>query len=245
MGIVFVPARRRGFPNRGVRMDDVGDRNRRLAQRWFQEVWNEQRAETIDELMSPDFIGRLEGWPVATRESFYEHHERLLEAIPDFHVEIEEIVVDGSTVVIRWRFTGNHTGTGFGIPPSGKEVNVVGVAWMVWRDGQIVEGWDSWNMGEFLVRLANIRVGEIQERHGLTRRQAEVALRMAGRRTHKEIARGLDIRPNTARRHCQDVLRRLGVHRREDVATVLASAVDKSGSQERHPAFPDTESARP
>lgn len=67
-------------------------------------------------------------------------------------------------------------------------------------------------------------MGEIQQRHDLTARQAEVALLLARRMSSKEIARELGIRPNTARRHAQAVLRRLGLHSRNDVRDVLLSS---------------------
>jgi DNA-binding CsgD family transcriptional regulator len=63
--------------------------------------------------------------------------------------------------------------------------------------------------------------GMVSDRFGLTVRQAQVAVLMAARRTHKEIASQLAIRPNTARRHCEQVLLRLGVHSRDDVARLL------------------------
>jgi DNA-binding CsgD family transcriptional regulator len=62
----------------------------------------------------------------------------------------------------------------------------------------------------------------IRERFGLSARQAEVAVLMARRRTYKEIAHALGIRPNTARRHCEQVLARLGVHSRDEVEGRLA-----------------------
>jgi DNA-binding CsgD family transcriptional regulator len=62
----------------------------------------------------------------------------------------------------------------------------------------------------------------MRDRFGLSARQVEVAMLMANRRTHKEIARALGIRPNTARRHCEQVLVRLGVHSRDEVEGVLA-----------------------
>ena len=63
----------------------------------------------------------------------------------------------------------------------------------------------------------------VSERFGLTVRQAQVAVLMAARRTYKEIAAQLAMRPNTARRHCEQVLLRLGLHSRDDVARVFES----------------------
>lgn len=59
---------------------------------------------------------------------------------------------------------------------------------------------------------------------GLTPRQREVALLLARGRSNKAIARELGIRPKTARRHTEDVLHRLGIARRSEVAALLVSA---------------------
>jgi DNA-binding CsgD family transcriptional regulator len=69
---------------------------------------------------------------------------------------------------------------------------------------------------------ARVDAASVRDRFGLSARQAEVAMLMASRRTHKEIARALGIRPNTARRHCEQVLARLGVHSRDEVEAMLA-----------------------
>lgn len=42
-------------------------------------------------------------------------------------------------VLVYWRFTGTHTGELFGIPPTGRQVDIVGTDLLTLRDGQIVE----------------------------------------------------------------------------------------------------------
>jgi len=59
---------------------------------------------------------------------------------------------------------------------------------------------------------------DISRRHGLTRREAEVAAALAQRFSNAEIAQALGISPNTALRHTERVLAKLGVHTRLDVA---------------------------
>lgn len=61
----------------------------------------------------------------------------------------------------------------------------------------------------------------LRERFGLTARQAEVAILLAGRRTNPEIADMLCISQHTARRHTEAVLGKLSVRDRRDVADVL------------------------
>lgn len=57
----------------------------------------------------------------------------------------------------------------------------------------------------------------LMERFGLTRRQCDVALCLARRRTNSEVARALSISPHTARRHTELVLAKLGVASRLEV----------------------------
>jgi len=61
----------------------------------------------------------------------------------------------------------------------------------------------------------------ISSRYGLTRREAEVAAALARRFSNAEIAQALGISPNTALRHTERVLAKLGVHTRLDVAARL------------------------
>lgn len=72
-------------------------------------------------------------------------------------------------------------------------------------------------------RDAPADAAELRQRFRLTPRQAEVALLLANRRTNKEIARELGIARHTARRHTEAVLRKLGVHDRNDVHRVLVA----------------------
>ena len=208
--------------------DPESARNRAVAIRWFEEIWNQRRTESIDELWAPGGVGHIEGGPTVSKEDFKEARRQLLDALSDFRVELLDVRADGETVFIQRRFTGTHDGLGLGIPPSGRTVDELGLTKLVFRDGRMVEGWDSWNRAAMLARLSTPTLSEIQRVHGLTVRQAEVARLMVERRSAKEIARTLDIRPNTARRHCQAVLRRLGLHNRNHVAGVLLEASESA-----------------
>jgi DNA-binding CsgD family transcriptional regulator/predicted ester cyclase len=207
-------------------MNELERRNEAAALRWFDEVWNQRREETIDELWAPGAVGHVEGAPSITMLEFKDVRRELLTAFPDFHVEVISVIARDREVVLHWRLMGTHDGPGFGLRPTGKSIEEQGMTRFIFENGQVVEGWDSWNMGAMLNGLATFTVSEIAERHGLTARQAEVAQLLAERRTYKEIAKALQIRPNTARRHCQAVLSRLGLHRKEDVAEVLFGRAD-------------------
>jgi steroid delta-isomerase-like uncharacterized protein len=198
---------------------------RSLSIRWFEEVWNQRRAEVIDELWAEDAIGHIEGLEgEVTRDDFKVHHTDLLRALPDMHFRLGKVMVDGNESVVEWEVTGHHTGEGLGSPPTGRLVRFKGVTWMVWEGGRIAGGWDKWNRGKVIQRLARVDEQEVIHHYGLTAREAEVAFLMAERATHKEIAKELGIKPNTARRHCERVLQKLDVHWKGDVEAALLRA---------------------
>lgn len=210
-----------------------------LVLRWYYEIWNQRREATIDELCSDEFHAWIEGVPVPIgKDGFRAHYHALTEAVPDCKMNVLLVSVEEPNALVSWEFSGTHLGPGLGIPPTGRPIHFPGLTWMVWKDGILTGGRDSWNRGKVLIDLMRARQDELMDEHGLTRRQAEVALLLAGRRTDKEISRELEIRPNTARRHAAMVLRKLGLHRRSDVEGIVGP-VALSGLPEQGSDLPE------
>lgn len=134
-------------------MPSIEETNRALAHRWFDEVWNRREEALIDELFHPEASAWMEGYGRAGRGAFREQRTALLTAFSDLHVDAAETVAQGDVVVVRWRFRGTHDGDGLGIAATGLSVDVPGITWIVFRDGQIVDGWDAWNQGALLAML--------------------------------------------------------------------------------------------
>ena len=49
-------------------------------------------------------------------------------AFPDIRFETGEMIGEGDTVAHRWTFTGTHRGALMGVEPTGRRVEVAGVA---------------------------------------------------------------------------------------------------------------------
>ncbi len=121
-----------------------------LLRRWFQEVWNERRTETIDELLAPQSICHADGDVLRGRDAFKARmYVPFVSALPDLHVEVDD-VADGDQVVIRWHASGTHTGEGLGFPPSGRTGEFRGMTWVRVSEGKLVEGWQSSNIPEII-----------------------------------------------------------------------------------------------
>jgi steroid delta-isomerase-like uncharacterized protein len=128
--------------------------NEVLVRRWFAEVWNERNLAAIDELVDPSSvghteIGRLQGIP-AWREMF----DSFVHAMPDLRTEIEDVIADDTRAVVRWHFTGTHTGAMEGIAPTNRTVGGRGTTWFRIANGRVAEAWDTWNQAAFFESLA-------------------------------------------------------------------------------------------
>jgi steroid delta-isomerase-like uncharacterized protein len=206
-----------------------------VAVRWFEEWWNQRSDDVMEEITTPDCLSVVQGLDGGlNREGLRDYRRAWLNAVPDLRVEIPLVVTEGTTVVVHWRATGTHLGAGLGIPPSGRSVDITGLTKIEFQNGLMHRGVDHWNRGEMIASLMQVRMQELQKHAGLTAREAQVALLMADRLTHTEIASELKIKPNTARRHCEKVLFKLGVKRRQQVAQALGripgSVLNRHGS---------------
>jgi len=106
---------------------------RELTTRLIEEVWNGAREESAYELVDARYAGGPDGllaWHRDRRSSF-----------PDQRYDIEQIVVDGDTVAVRWRGRGTQTGTFGPVPPTGRTVDYHGATFLRFDEGGVVAVW--------------------------------------------------------------------------------------------------------
>ena|ERR1700682_1982749 len=138
-----------------------------LIHRWFDEVWNQGREETVDELFAPDGIGHGLGEGIADVNGpagFKVFLRNMRSAFPDVHIGIEDTIVHESKAVVRVVLEGTHLGEGLGLPPTGRRVSITGVVIVRVAGGQIAEGWNSWDQLGLLRQLGAIPAPEAPDR---------------------------------------------------------------------------------
>ena len=112
---------------------------------WFDELWNQGRSDTIDRLLAED--GRAHGLgpaPIVGRAQFHAFYQQFRQGFPDVHVKVTHAVTEGDMVTVYCHVTGTHTGPGWG-SPSGAPVDFRGFCMARVRDGQMVEGWNTFD----------------------------------------------------------------------------------------------------
>ncbi|SRR5579859_479272 len=122
--------------------------NKAIVHRWFEEVWNQGREATIDELFAQDgvTIGLGESdvevrGPIQFKTFFH----NLRTTFPDMHITIEDTLAEGDKVVVRVKIEGTHRGDGIGVPASGQRICVAGIFIIRFANGKFVEAWNSWD----------------------------------------------------------------------------------------------------
>ena len=67
---------------------------------------------------------------------------------------VERVIGEGDWVAVLWRMEGKHEGPLGGLEATNREVQVQGTTWLCFKEGRIVEGCDTWNLGALLASLS-------------------------------------------------------------------------------------------
>jgi steroid delta-isomerase-like uncharacterized protein len=114
------------------------EEHKAIARRFFEEVWNQQKLEAIDEIFAATVV--LNGQPVA-RDAFRQLVAARRAAFPDIHVTVEDQVAEGDKVATRRTWQATHRGPFRGIDATGKWVKWSQISIVRLADGKIVEDW--------------------------------------------------------------------------------------------------------
>lgn len=114
-----------------------------IVEQLNKEVYREGNLELIDELYAEDYVEHNPALPdeIRGREDVREKIGMFVSAFSNATGSTEDIVVEDDTVADRHRFKAIHDGEFMGIPPTGNEVDVEGMAFHRFEDGKIAETW--------------------------------------------------------------------------------------------------------
>jgi steroid delta-isomerase-like uncharacterized protein len=121
------------------------------------EAINNRNLDILDELHSQNFVSyanppRLDKVGLEQSKKFLAD---ILSSFPDLHTSIEEILVEGDAIAYRWVLKATHTGfsPSLPIPPTGKEVTLIGCSLLHVKDGKFVDEWEYWDQTALLEQL--------------------------------------------------------------------------------------------
>jgi predicted ester cyclase len=117
--------------------------NVETLRRLYEDVWNGADPSTAAELVHKSY--RIHDRELAERLRGPELYRALAdgtrEAFPDATFAIEDTVAAGDRVALRWTMTGTHEGASFGVEPTGRRVELVGIEIDRFEEGLLAESW--------------------------------------------------------------------------------------------------------
>ena len=110
--------------------------------------------------LSDEFVDH-DGTGIApTKDGARQLFNALIAAFPNLRFDIEDIMESDDKVVARARVTGNHKGDLFGIPPSGKNVDVQAIDIVRFDDdGLVSEHWGVMDMMSMMQQVGAVPSG--------------------------------------------------------------------------------------
>lgn len=137
----------------------MSEANKKLIQRWFEEVWNKRRRDAIPEMLAPDTVIHEAGEAVRGPDGFYPFFDRMQATFSDLQVSFHDAVTEADKVCLRWSCTMRHTGGGLGVPPTNKIVTTTGMTLVRVAEGKIRECWQNWDMLALMQQIQGAGVG--------------------------------------------------------------------------------------
>src|SRR5215203_4027377 len=124
--------------------------NKAVVRRLYEEAFGQGKPEVLDEVLNPDFVcydPNAEGGEVRGLETTKGEVEYFQNAFPeDFFWRVKDQLAEGDKVTTRYTIGGTHQGEFFGIPGSGKRIEISGINIDRCEGGKLVEEWASYDL---------------------------------------------------------------------------------------------------
>ena len=128
----------------------VTEQNKEVIRQLYEKSMNKRNLELLHELISDDYTN-IRGQKGA--DAFSEPLTALIKAFPDIQWNIEELIGDSNKVVVRWKWTGTHTGSFQQFIPTGKTVSNDGAGIFELKDGKVTNTWIDTDRLGFLQQI--------------------------------------------------------------------------------------------
>jgi steroid delta-isomerase-like uncharacterized protein len=119
--------------------------NKRLVERFYDEVWARGNVEFAKEVFAPDYVRHdlrsTQAAPGPAGQAMIA--EAFRSAFPDLQWRVDLLVGDDDLVAARWTASGTHSGSWGGIAATGRRAEFFGVN--IFRfgvDGKVTEIWN-------------------------------------------------------------------------------------------------------
>jgi steroid delta-isomerase-like uncharacterized protein len=120
----------------------------------WDEIMNKGKLEVFnDSNFTRDVTFHMKPANVVGIDSAKAFYSNFLTGFSNIQFSIKDVFGQGEKLVKHWNFKGTHTGDFFGIPATGKAVDLDGSTIVLMRDGKIAEEQDFYDNMDFMTQL--------------------------------------------------------------------------------------------
>jgi steroid delta-isomerase-like uncharacterized protein len=128
--------------------------NKAIALRAWEVLFNQRNLDALSEFYATDAVWHQPDRDLQGLEEVKQWLARPFKAFPDLNVSVEDVIAEGEKVVIRYTSRGTHQGETEGLgPPTGRRIELEGLAMQRFEGGKIVEFWDRFDTLSLLQQL--------------------------------------------------------------------------------------------
>ena len=123
--------------------------------RWaFESCLNARDTAPLRQFWTDDTVEQFPDRTCRGSDEIAAYFDEVFAALPDFHMDVREVVEQGDHVFIQWHLTGTHSGGPFaGIEATGKPIALDGIDHFVLRDGRVVSNFVVFDQMAFARQL--------------------------------------------------------------------------------------------
>jgi len=123
------------------------ERNKRIVVRWFEEVWNQGKRDTISELFHNHGVIRDGPRDFHGPREFFVFYDDLRAQFTDFHITPVVILAEDDLVCMHWSANFRHKA-------SGKPIHITGTSVGRIDAGRFTEAWQNWDAAALQAQLS-------------------------------------------------------------------------------------------
>ncbi|HZD09781.1 MAG TPA: ester cyclase [Candidatus Binatia bacterium] len=132
----------------------MSEENKAIVRRYVEEAFNNRNTDLLDELVSEHLVDHhippeLPPGPEGIKLWF----NGAFGAFPDCQITVKDMIAEGDKVATRFEFTGTHQGEFMGIPATGKQFSITGMAVARVADGMLAEWWENTDVMSMMQQL--------------------------------------------------------------------------------------------
>jgi steroid delta-isomerase-like uncharacterized protein len=122
------------------------EENKAVARRELEEIFAAGgNLDAAEEIYAPHYISHQPAGEEDLRgvEAIKEFAAGMRQAFPDLEITIDDQIAEGDKVVTHFRARGTHQGELWGIPPTGKQVEITNMSMCRIEGGKMAEEWPA------------------------------------------------------------------------------------------------------